>query len=481
MTIAMAPDIVEYGLPPEEEVALRPQPRQELFLRSSADITIYGGAAGGGKTFALLLEPLYHVANKAFSAITLRRTYPELIKQGGIWDEAHKVYFAATPNKSEMKFNFPSGASVSFDHMQHETDKYKYKSAQIPLIQFDQLETFTEGQFFYMLSRNRSTSGVKPYMRATCNPEPGWLAEWLDWWIAEDGYADLSRVGRWRWFARSGDDIVWADTRQELIEKLGPDAEPKSVTFIVSTVFDNEILMDKDPGYLASLKAMPLVDRERLLGDAKRGGNWKIKPAAGLIFKREWFPIVNALPAGGVEVLFWDFAATAKQIGKADPDFTAGVSIRKTAGAYTISYVTAEQLAPAGVDRTFANTSRQLAERAKLTGTQFMVRWEIEPGSAGLRESRRLTQMLDGLDARGVSSRGEKYSRMKPLAAQAEAGNVAVLSEPWTEMALAHFHNVDPDPRKKVHDDIADAGAGAYSVLVDHAPGQRKAQSLSTR
>jgi hypothetical protein len=185
-----------------ETILIKPQPRQETFLASPADIAIYGGAAGGGKTWSLLLEPLRHMNNKDFGAVIFRRTIPEITNEGALWDEAAKIYplLDGKPNENEKQYNFPQGSRVSFAHMQYEKDKYSWKSAQIPLIEFDQLETFTASQFFYMVSRNRSMCGVKPYIRASANPEPGWLADFLDWWIGDDGYAILERSG---WYART--------------------------------------------------------------------------------------------------------------------------------------------------------------------------------------------------------------------------------------------------------------------------------------
>lgn len=265
---------------PVDVILLRPQPRQEKFLTCPADIAIYGGAAGGGKTWSLLFEPLRHVENEKFGAVIFRRTISEIIKEGAMWDEAGSIYplWNAKPNQADHFYRFPSSAKISFAHLQYETNLKDWRGAQIPLIEFDQLETFSQTQFFYMFSRNRSTSGVHPYLRGTCNPEPGWLAGFLDWWIDDEGYALPPRSGVIRWMVRENDVTFWADSPEEL-RRAHPDSIPKSVTFILSTVYDNQILLQKDPGYLANLQALSKVERARLLGDRRRGGNWKIRPA----------------------------------------------------------------------------------------------------------------------------------------------------------------------------------------------------------
>lgn len=155
-------------------VEIRPQPGpQERFLASEADIAILGGAAGGGKSFGLLMESLRHIGNMHFGGVIFRRTSPQITNEGALWDEAGKLYplLGAAPRIGSLQYEFPSGCSISFRHLQHEATVFDWQGAQVPFIGFDELTHFTKKQFFYMLSRNRSTCGVKPYIRATCNPD----------------------------------------------------------------------------------------------------------------------------------------------------------------------------------------------------------------------------------------------------------------------------------------------------------------------
>lgn len=447
-----------------EAVEIKPQPGpQTEFMQSPADIAIYGGAAGGGKTYALLLEPTRHLHNKNFGAVIFRRLLPSIKIEGGMWDESQGIYapIGGDTKKSDLLWIWPNGVKITFAGIEYEDDKKKYHGAQIALLQFDQLEEFTESMFFYMLSRNRSVSGVKPYVRASANPQPGWLAKFLDWWIEDDGYANLERAGVLRWFVRVGDRIEWADTPEELIEK-NPDAIPLSVTFIPASVYDNKILLEKNPEYLANLMALPPVERARLLGDPKRGGNWKIKPSAGLLYNRGWYGIVPAVPKGGVECLYWDLAATAKDYKSGQkPSYTAGVSIRKVEGEYYIRFVFAEQLSPHDVEKNFVNLSNQQARIALFDKTQFMVRWEEEPGSASKRESRRLAQLLDGIDAKGDRVTTDKFIRGRPFASNSEVGNIHLVSATWVETWLEHMHNQPEIPENDIHD----ASTGSYNIL----------------
>jgi len=442
-----------------EVVEIRPQPRQEIFLSTSADIAIFGGSAGGGKTWSLLLEPLRHIGNKDFGAVIFRRTIPEITKEGALWDEAGNIYplLSGRQNKNEHFYLFPSGSKISFAHLQYDDSVIEWRGAQIPLIEFDQLETFTSKQFFYMLSRNRSTSGIRPYVRATCNPEPGWLADFMSWWIDEEGYAIPERSGLIRWMVRENDNTYWSSDPNQL-QAEHPNSTPKSVTFILSTVYDNQILLQKDPGYLSNLQALSFVDRERLLGDRKRGGNWKIEPAAGKIFNKSWFEIVDATPPIRSFVRRWDLAATKKKIGtegKKDPDYTSSVKMGIAGDIVYIVDCTNEQIEPARTDTTMLNTAIQDGQKTK-------VRWEEEPGASGKRDSYHIVSMLKGYDARGISSTGDKITRAKPLAAQALAGNVKLLRGLWNDEFLTQMHGQPDLP----HDDIMDAASGAYDDFV---------------
>lgn len=306
---------------------------QTAFFESRADIVIYGGQAGGGKSWALVAEPLRRIHNKGFRAGVFRRTYPQLKGQGGVWDECQELYraFGAKMREGqELDATFPSGASVAFLHLQHEKTKYEYQGHQFCCINFDELTHFSRTQFFYMLGRNRSACGIRPYIRATCNPDPAsWVAEFIAWWIDQDsGFPIPERSGVLRYFINDAqDEWHWADSKAELIEQF-PDYSADdilSVTFIPAGLDDNPTLVKKDPGYRGRLKALSKIERERL-----EKGNWKA--AEGAQIASDWIHryVVNGdhLEFSFQQRLYRMPQAVCRRIATID---TAGTSKEKAA------------------------------------------------------------------------------------------------------------------------------------------------------
>lgn len=450
----------------KSKVELRPQKGpQEMFLSTSADICIYGGAAGGGKTYGLLLDPLRHKNTKKYTAVFFRKNSIQIHAEGGLLDESKSMYAsikgASLKTSPRPRWNFKDGGSISFAHIERDDDLPKWQGSQITAIMFDELTHFSERQFFYMLSRNRTVCGVKPYVRATCNPDAdSWVAKFIEWWIDQDtGYPIPERSGKLRWMLRRQDAIYWADTREELWERfdLKTDeerAEPKTVTFIASTIYDNKILLDRNPQYLANLKAMATVERERLLN-----GNWKIKPAAGLFFKRTQLgSILQTVPAD-VErwVRAWDLAATSEDEG-GDPAYTAGVLMGKRKdGRYVVANVINLRLTAADVRATIKHTAQQ----DKALYKRVRTRLPQDPGQAGKEQAQSYIKLLAGFDVCAKPESGSKESRAEPVAAQWQAGNFDIVAGDWNE---AYLSQLESFPMSKFKD-MVDATSSAFSEL----------------
>jgi len=438
------------------EEKIRPQEGPQMdFLASEADIVIYGGAAGGGKTYALLLETLWHHETPGFSAVIFRKNANQVRNPGGLWDTSAPLFmkFEGNPKQSTLEWDFPSGAVVKFAHMDMEKDKFSWQGSQITLIGFDELTHFSWGQFVYMLSRNRSLCGIKPYIRATTNPDPdSWVRKFIDWWIDnETGYAIPERSGLIRWFIVIGDETIWSNTKEEL-KKKHPDCLPKSVSFIASTVYDNKILLKENPDYLANLQALPRFEREQLLM-----GNWNIRPTAGMFFQRSFFNVVDVLPRNVTFVRYWDRAATNKTELN-DPDFTVGLKLAKDKdGIFYVVDIVRLQESPLQVQNAIKNCSTQ-------DSSDCRIGIEQDPGQAGVSEVDLLIRMLQGYSATAYKVTKDKITRASPVSAQAEAGNIRVLRGYWNEDFFRELENFPEGG----HDDIVDALSGAFLMHTEN-------------
>lgn len=420
---------------------------------------INGGAAGGGKSYACLLEPLYDIDNPKFEAVIFRRLYKQIMAPGGLYKRSEEIYphLNAHFKRDLLTWTFPSGATVRLAHMQYEQDVIGWKSSEMALIEADEVTEMTEYQFFYLLSRNRSVSGVTPRMRGYCNPDPfSWvkvlLAPWVDdTWPAEDRAVS----GEIRWFVRRDDVIQWVDADY-------PNAI--SLTFVFANLNDNKILEEKDPGYRAGLEALPEFEKRRLLY-----GDWNAKPE-GKKFKREWFTTFyddapDLIQRLEIEKIArgWDKAATAvqkKNSRRNGPDYTAGVKIgRRKEGLfprYVILDALWEQLDPGGVETLIQTTAEQ-------DGRDCYIYIEQEGGSSGKQDIFNfVTRVLHGFIAEGVPSTGSKELRADTFAAQCKIGNVGMVRAWWNNGYL-NFLCAFPD--ETVHDDPVDGSSLTFNQL----------------
>lgn len=232
------------------KVIWTPQPRQRAFMERWEDEALYGGAAGGGKSDAMLAEALRQVHIPNYRGIIFRQTYPQL---EALISRSIELYKAAYPkakyNDTKKAWTFPSGSQIFFGYMLREKDKYNYQGKPYDFIGFDELTQFSMTQYEYLRSRNRPTGpGTRVYMRATANPGGvghGWVKE------------------RFITAAVPGNTIY---TSEDIVTPEGQKMRVKSSRiFIPSTVFDNKELLKNDPQYLARLAILPEAERNALL------------------------------------------------------------------------------------------------------------------------------------------------------------------------------------------------------------------------
>lgn len=424
----------------EIKMIIKPQKVQAIALRSNSTITLLGGAKGGGKSYALLLAPLYHVHLKDYHAVIFRRSLPQCKKSGGLWDKSFELYGALNgePSYSALKWFFPSGATIQFSHLQKDNSYRDWFGTTVSFFGFDQLEEFTLDHFTNIISCMRTVAGVKTRIIATMNPEPNsWVRTLVEPWLALDGYVDLQKNNTDFYFNFTN-GINWSSTNT---------GDRFSIKYVSADIYDNAILLKNDPEYLSHLKALSLIERERYLGIKGRGGNWNIK-LAGNIFKYSWIYLSEyAYDVSDHVCRFWDFAYTT--------DYTATCLMAKKGDRYYVLEIRRFRLTVEATDRELLNQA--IADSKKYRN--YMVRWQKDPGSAGIRESSYLKVLLKEFNASYVNERRDKLSRSLDASRYLEKGAIAFVNADQEFMAeLTSF----PDSR---HDDMVDAFTGAFNVL----------------
>jgi len=193
---------------------------------------------------------------------------------------------------------------------------------------------------------------------------------------------------------------------------------------------------------------------ERTMGSYAAAGQLQQRPAPreGGMFKKAWFPIVRAIPAGTRFVRGWDLAAT-----EGAGDWTAGVKIgRQKNGRFIIAGVARDRKATAGVEQMLVNTASQDGYMCEISIPQ-------DPGQAGKAQASYYIGKLAGYTARATPESGDKETRAGPLAAQAEAGNVDVVEGDWNEQ---FFDEITVFPNGS-YDDQVDGASRAFNALAE--------------
>ena len=233
----------------DDNVIFKPNtgPQTDFLAAPERDV-LYGGAAGGGKSYAMLIDPLRFAHKAAHRALILRRSMPELRE---LIDKSRELYPKAFPGckykEVEKLWNFPSGAKVEFGFLERDADVYRYQGQAYSWIGFDEITHLpTEFGWNYLASRLRTTDPeITPYMRCTANPG-GVGATWV-----KKRYVDPYPPNE----SFTGEDNL---TRK----------------FIPARLDDNPYLAE-DGRYEEMLKALPPTQRKQLLE-----GNWDVNEGA---------------------------------------------------------------------------------------------------------------------------------------------------------------------------------------------------------
>ena len=443
-----------------------PHPVQQVFLGTNVEEVMYGGAAGGGKSDALLMAALQYVDVPGYSALILRRTWPDLNAPGAILDRA-KTWFHDTdakPRDGGRIWEFPGGGRIHFGTMQYERDKHKYQSAEYQFVGVDELTHFEETMYNYMFSRIRrpqiSCLNCNTNLKAYRN-QAGSLyykhTTSLGKATCKQAFADPKVINQYPPSAKDGLSIFDVPLRMRSATNPGgvghlwvkahfitPETRKKEAVFIPARLVDNPSLDQES--YEKNLMHLSPLDRERLLN-----GDWDVNDE-GAYFRRHWFDVVDNRPITREKVRFWDLAATVND----HSDWTVGALVsRDSDGVWYIEDIQRLQGRPHEVERAIRNTAMQDGQNVK-------VRMEQEPGSSGVNTISHYQRIvLSGYNFKGVRSTGAKEVRAGTFSSAAEAGLVKIVLGRWNEDMLDEV-SLFPNG---AHDDQVDAISSAINEI----------------
>jgi len=396
-----------------------PSETQTAFLLLDCKEALYGGAAGGGKSVALLMAALQYVDVPGYHALLLRRTFAALAKPGALIDLAHEWLRGtdATWNEQRKQWTFPSGATLSFGYLDTEGDKYQYQGAAFHFVGFDELTQFTRTQYTYLFSRCRRRAGgvagdVPLRVRSASNP--------------------------------GGEGHAW------VYERFFVEGRSKGRVFIPAKLADNPHLDAES--YREMLAELSPVERRQL-----EDGDWRVVQAGEWFRAESWQYIEpHQLPLVRRRVRYWDTASTKPSARNKDPDWYVGVLMGECGGVFFVEDVERFRLGP-------AEAEERLAAVAKRDGPDVEVWMAQEPGS----QSEHLVHtyargIFKGLTFHGDRQTGDKVHRAKPLSAAVHNKLVKLVRASWnrdfTDECEAFFNPA-------VHDDQVDAASGAHQKL----------------
>ncbi len=457
----------------EEQIVLAPASvPQEQFLSSTSAITLYAGAMGAGKTFAIVLNMVKFAAMQNSTIVCFRRTMGEMKAGGGIWQEAVPIFRKMFPDckvrTNELEIYIPSTNSfLKFQSLQHQSDVDKALGAQYSAIFFDEAVTFPFDQFIIPLLGRLRNAKVKymPQMFWATNPKfDHGIYHWIkDFYLDEYGIPLKEKSNIERWFVLQNNKPVWFDTKEEALVYCdtlpaagGHKITPRSFRAIRAHVTDNEPLLRADPNYLSNLQALPTI-RRRIYLD----GSWVAKEEEAGYFKREWCEVLPFPPdTPRKKVRVWDQSSTLPSSAVPDPDWTRGSLVSKDSNSfYTVEDIKSLRDRPHKVEELIIAT-------AKEDGSSVTVVLAVDPGAAGVAYANsmkaRLAEM--GFYVKLVKTNKSKLTRFLPFSSLAEAGRVRFCRAEWLEECFGELE-VFSGTRNGFHDDICDTLSDAVLVL----------------
>jgi Terminase large subunit, T4likevirus-type, N-terminal len=239
-------------------IPYKPQPRQVVYHKAKADEILYGGAAGGGKSEATIMDALkYGMKYEGSRQIIFRRTFPDL--QRSIISRTLQVYpkEIAKYNSAKHEWTLINSSVIELAYWDNDSNYMNYQGAEYDVIRWEELTQFEERWYLYMLSRLR---GSRPYPRSVkSTTNPGGVGHsWVKTRFIDVGPSEQVHTLP-----------VTDDSGNQIYHPLTGEPVVHTVMFIPATIHDNQALIQNDPGYLIRLMSLSDQERKQLLD-----GDW---------------------------------------------------------------------------------------------------------------------------------------------------------------------------------------------------------------
>lgn len=422
--------------------------RQWFYTTSTCDVTLFGGAAGSGKSEIGVIDFLKYIWIQNFIGVITRRTTPQLKGAGGIlaklqrtlaslynygedyiWKEKDNKFVFYKRDEQNKKYKV---SEIFLKHFEYEKDHENWQGVEANLFLIDEATQFTQFMVQYIMSRMRNPScpSVNPHLKLTCNPDADhFLREWVEPYLNEDGTPDRNKDGLIRYFTYDDGNFCWGDSIQDVVDKSGCETKDVlSFTFISANVYDNKIVQEINPKYVAWLKGLRGVEKQRLLY-----GNWKVREGAGSYFSRKNVNELIEAPAHNMfsrVVRAYDFAGTLPSEMNRSPDYTASVKMGKlkTNGRYTVLAADRHRIP-------FGMWEEYILDNAARDGNKVEIILPQDPNPMAKAETIRLAKrLIEAGYIVTIHRSGEgKLQSFRPFAAAAHIGVVDVVKNCGTD------------------------------------------------
>lgn len=427
-----------------------------------------------------------------YRGFCVRKNSTTLMKSAGLFEDAlylyRQVYPNVVPKYKDQKIVFPSGATVSFSHYESDKDSEKWRGIQSSNFMYDESTDAEEHHIWFLISRLRTRAKMTPGIWLTCNPSPDhWLRKWVDFWLYPEGHPkfgmpDPEKQGLERWIIRQNGEMMWGDTKEELIYRYGKpelpldhkdQIKPMSITCLFGTVYDNPPLIQSQPQYLSNLENLPDVEKRRNLY-----GDWEARLSESTYFQRGWCEeIAGYDPSEFTRVVrAYDFASTLKSDSNPSPDYTVGTLMGKTkAGDYVVLDVKRTRIRFGDWEKFIVDN--WMEDREKFRDVMTLI--PLDPGVGAQMSTAILCKSLieKGVLVEKMRASGKKLDRFRSFSSMCQNGGVKFLKGCGTDIENKIYNDngfvykeleaFDGLRRRgeNGHDDVPDTMSDCFSYL----------------